>query len=258
MALRPTRPQSRNEQLAERDAAQQDGFLREVDEALRQDEMVGAFKRYGKSVGVLIVAGLLGLAGWLWWTDHQKAARAERAETFVLALDQVEGGQLDAGYKALDPLAQQGGDGSQAAARMLQAGIALEQGRKSEAVKLLSAVAGDSAAAQPYRDLALVRQVAVEFDTMRPDDVVGKLKTLATPGNPWFASAAELVGMAYLKQGKNDLAGPLFAAISRDKDASDSARSRARQMAGLLGVDAIDDPGKAAAMPQAAPAAPGQ
>lgn len=258
MALRPTRPESRSDQLASREAAQQDGFLREVDEALRQDEMLGAFKRYGKPIGGLIVAGLLGLAGWLWWSDHQKAEQAQRAETFILALDQIEGGQLDAGYKALDPLAQKGGDGSQAAARMLQAGIALEQGRKSEALKLLIAIIEDSGSPQPYRDLALIRQVAVEFDTMRPDDVIGKLKPLATPGNPWFASAGELVGMAYVKQGRGDLAGPMFAAISRDKDAPASAQSRARQMAGLLGVDAIDDPGKAALVPAPAAAAPGQ
>ncbi len=232
--------------------------MREVDEALRQDQMLGAFKRYGKVVGTLIVAGLLGLGGWLWWTDHQKAEQATRAETFILALDQIEGGQLDAGYKALDPLAQKGGGGSQAAARMMQAGIALEQGRKSEALKLLSAIVADTSAPQPYRDLALIRQAATEFDTMPPADVIGKLKPLATPGNPWLASAGELVGMAYIKQGHSDLAGPLFAAISRDKDAPDSARSRARQMAGLLGVDAIDDPGKAAAVQAPAAVAPGQ
>jgi len=42
------------------------------------------------------------------------------------------------------------------------------------------------------------------------------------------------------------MAGPLFAAIARDKDTPESLRNRARQMAGLLGVDAIDDAAKAA------------
>ena len=82
-----------------------------------------------------------------------------------------------------------------------------------------------------------------------------RLKALAVPGNPWFGSAGELVGMAYLKQGKPDLAGPLFASISRDKDTPETLRRRARQLAGLLGVDAIDDVAKAAAE-QRAPAAP--
>jgi len=64
-----------------------------------------------------------------------------------------------------------------------------------------------------------------------------------------------------MKQNRNDLAGPLFAAISRDKTVPDSLRRRARQMAGLLGVDAVDDVNAAAAgltggavAPPAAPA----
>ena len=116
----------------------------------------------------------------------------------------------------------------------------------AEAVKLFDEVAADASAPQPYRDLANVRAVAVNFDAMKPDDVVARLKPLAEPGKPWFGSAGELVALAYLKQGKNDLAGPLFAAISRDKEAPESLRARTRQMAGVLGVDAIDDVARAA------------
>jgi hypothetical protein len=50
--------------------------------------------------------------------------------------------------------------------------------------------------------------------------------------------------MANLKQSKRDLAGPLFASIARDEKVSDSLRGRARQFAGLLGVDSFDDVAK--------------
>ena len=76
---------------------------------------------------------------------------------------------------------------------------------------------------------------------MAPDAVVARLKPLAVPGNPWFGSAGELVGMAYLKQGNTALAGPLFGAIARDTKTPDTLRARARQEAGLLGYDTIDD-----------------
>src|SRR5690606_8200865 len=126
-------------------------------------------------------------------------------------------------------------------ARMLKAGIAVQQGRNAEAAKLFAAIAADSSAPQPLRDLATIREVAVNFDTMKPDDVISRLKPLAMPGNPWFGSAGELVGLAYLKQGKRDLAGPLFAAIAKDESLPDTLRARARQLAGLLGYDAISD-----------------
>ena len=49
-----------------------------------------------------------------------------------------------------------------------------------------------------------------------------------------------MVAMAYLEQGKENLAGPLFAQIARDKDLPTSLRGRTRQLSGLLGVDALD------------------
>jgi hypothetical protein len=69
--------------------------------------------------------------------------------------------------------------------------------------------------------------------------VIDRLKPLAVAGNPWFGSAGELVALAYLKQNKPELAAPIFAAMAKEKDMPASLRSRAVQMAGALGVDAI-------------------
>ena len=246
MALRPKRPESRSEQLAQRDAAQQDVFLREVDEALRQDDMTGALRRYGLPLGVGLALVLVGLGGYLWWGNRQGEQAGQRGEQLTLALDQIEEGRIAAGDQQLVPLTKESASGTRSAAQLMRAGIALQQGRKDEALKLYAALAAAEDAPQPFRDLAAIRAVAANFDALPPQQVVDRLKPLAVPGNPWFGSAGELVGMAYIKQGRNELAGPLFAAISRDKEAPASLRSRSRQLAGLLGVDAIDDPVKAA------------
>lgn len=219
--------------------------MREVDDALRQDEMTGFFQRYGKPVIGVVVIGLLGLAGYLWWEHSSKQSAGERGEKLVMALDEVEGGNLGAADKKLAPLAAEGG-ASAAAAKLTRAGIALRQDRLADAVKLYGEVAADESAPKAFRDLATVREVASNFDAMDPQKVVDRLKPLAVPGNPWFGNAGELVGIAYLKQGKNNLAGPLFAQIARDEQSPETLRRRARQMAGLLGVDAIDDVAKAA------------
>ena len=221
--------------------AQQDVFMREVDEALREDQLKTAMTRYGVVAGIAVVALLLALGGWLWWREHRQAVAGAQGEKYMIALDQVEAARLAPAAAALKPLASEGPAGARAAATLMQAGIALEQGRKAEAAKLYAGIAADDATPQPYRDLATIREVALDFDALPPATVIARLKPLAVPGNAWFGSAGELVGAAYLRQGRNDLAGPLFAQIAKDPKVPESLRNRTRQMSGLLGVDAIVD-----------------
>lgn len=251
MALRPKSPDDNDEKKA----AGQDVFLREVDDALRQDQLLGFAKRYGRPIGVAVTAGLLGLAGYLYWGHSTNQAAGERGERYMLALDRLgaDAAANNAALADLAPLTREGSAGSKAATAMMSAAIMQEQGQRDAAAKGFAAVAADSSVPQPYRDLAVLREVMARFDVMAPQQVIDRLKPLAVPGNPWFGSAGEMLGLAYLKQGKPQLAGPLFAAIAKDKGAPDTVRSRARQMAGQLGVDSLENPDKASGLPAAQP-----
>lgn len=246
MALPPDTPKP--SPTADRLAAQQDGFLREVDEALREDQMVGALQRYGKPVGFAIVAGLLALAGYLYWDHTQKQASADRSERMVLAMEKAAAGpaSADGALKEFDALAKDGSAGSTAAAALTAAAIRAQQGKVEEASKAYAAIAADSSAPQPFRDLATLRDVAMRFDALPPQQVIDRLKALAVPGNAWFGSAGEMTGLAYLKLNKPDQAGPMFAAVAKDKAVPESLRARARLLAGQLGFEAGDAPTRAA------------
>jgi len=215
--------------------------MREVDEAVRQEELSGAAKRYGIPLAIVILLGLAGLGGYLWWEGEQHAKQEAAAVELTLAIDRLDAEQPDAALEKIAPLQESEFAGARVPAQLLEAGIAQQKGEKERAAELFGAVAADENAPQPMRDLATVRLVSLQYDEMKPADVVSRLKPLAVPGNAFFASAGEMVGMAYIEQGKNDLAGPLFAEISRDENAPDGLRARARQVAGLLGTDAIDD-----------------
>lgn len=242
MAL-PTDPSvNPSDKFAKRQAAQGDVFMREVDDALREDQLFYAIRNYGKPVGIVVVAALLGLAGWLWYDNHSAAAGGEQGEVLTQALDQIEARRLQTGSDALAPLVKEGNPGIRAAAQLMRAGVSSEENKPDDAAKAFAAVAADTALPQVYRDLATIREVAVKFDKLPPQQVIDRLKPLAEPGKPWFGSAGELVGIAYMKQGRNDLAGPLFGQMAKDKTVPDTLRRRAAQLAGLLGVDAIEDP----------------
>lgn len=240
MALPPDQT-SREEILARRRAAEEEALLREVDDAVRQDDLASFGQRYGRTLALGAAIFVLAFGGYLFWQSRQGAALETESNAVIAALDQAQAGNFAAAGTAASALIGQGADGPEASARLVAAGAAVEQNNLPEAKKQLAALAADAGAPQAMRDLATLRLTALDYDTLDKGQVITRLGPLAKPGNPWFGSAGELVAMAYLEQGKRAEAGRLFAEIAKNAEVPDAIRSRSRQMAGVLGVDAIPD-----------------
>ena len=247
----------------ERAAAQQAMLMREVDEAVRQDEAATAARKYGLVVAAAVVLILALFAGWLYWQNRHESSLERGSENLIGAVDQLGAGndaEAETRLKALEGDASPAGA---AAARLMRAGIAVQQNRAKDAVALYNGVAADTNAPGPYRDFATIRAVLLGYDDMKPQQVIDRLGPLAVPANPWYGTAGELVALAYLAQGKKQQAGPLLAAIARNDTVPETLRARTRQLSGLLGYDAVDDVDKTLAAlaqdsgsAQGAPAAP--
>ena len=216
-----------------------ESFLREVDEGLRRDQAIALWKRWGRVAIVAIVVGLIALAGGLYWNHHRATVRGVEGEQLQAAYDALGANKPADAQKALAALAKSDGAGYRAMAQFAEADIMLAKDDVKGAVAKFSSMAADESLPQPFRELARVRQTASEFDTLKPQTAVDRLRPLAAPGKPWFASAGELVAVAYLRLGRRDLAGDLFGKIAREENAPPSIRQRAVEMAGVLGVDAV-------------------
>lgn len=216
-------------------------LMREIDEAVRQDDTKEFFQKYGKALagGLVVLVG--GLSAYAWWDGSREAKLEAGSEAIISALDSVDAGDFAGASEKADGVIADGSDGARAVARMLQAAAALEQDDPDKAVEMYAAIVADPATPGPLRDLALVREIATSFDDRKPADIIAKLAPLTVPGNPFFGSAGELTAIAHLEAGDRDKAGALFAELAQDETVPDTLRERARQMAGLLSVDTIDD-----------------
>ncbi|MGP7796083.1 tetratricopeptide repeat protein [Sphingomonas sp. CLY1604] len=237
-----------------------EAFLREVDDELRRDQLMTFWERYGRWTIAAIVLALAAFGGVLYWQHHQREAAGVQGEQLQAAYDSLGSGQTDAAAKALAPIAASDRDGYKALALMTEADILLSKKQDKAAAAKFAGIAADTGIAQPFRDLALIRQTVAEYDALKPQVVIERLRALAVPGNAYFGSAGELVAIAYLDSGRKDLAGQLFGQLAQNDAVPDSIRQRAVQMAGTMGV-ATDASGTAdvrivrpAAQPKEAPA----
>lgn len=219
----------------------EEAFLREVDEEYRREQATQIFRRYGRWIIGAVVLGLAALGGWLYWQHHQASKAGAQGETYDAAMRAAEQGQADKAIPELDKVAKDGGEGYAAMARIAQGNLLLQKNDAKGAAAKFAEVANDARFEQPYRDLALVRQTVAEYDGLKPQVVIDRLKGLTNPNSPWLGTAGELVAAAYLKAGNRAEAGRLYGQIAQGGEkVPESIRQRAVQLAGVLGVDAID------------------
>jgi hypothetical protein len=215
-----------------------DTFIREVEENYRRDQLENFAKRYGKWIALAAVLLLAAVGGLLYWQSQQQAKRADQSEELNRVYADIAAGRMQTVPQRLDQLEQSGSEVVRASALLTQAAVALERNDRAAAIASYRELSSDEDMSDVYRNVAAIRATALEFDQLKPEEVIARLQPLAQPGSPWFGSAGEMIALAYIRQGRNDQAGRLFAAIAADRQVPDTIRSRAVQIAGTLGVDA--------------------
>ncbi len=221
-----------------------ESFLREVDEELRKDQAIDVWQNYGRWIIAAIVAGLIAFGGWLYWQSHSEERQGALGDKYQAAVKSWTGNKAQEADAPLKELAASGSTGFGTVARFTQADVLLQKNDLKGGAAILGAIAADTKVTQEFRDLALIRQTAIEYDSLKPEQVVQRLKGLAIKDNAWFGSAGEMVAAAYLRQNKRGDAGKLYGEIAKEDSVPRAIRQRAVQMAGVLGVDAIVDEGE--------------
>jgi hypothetical protein len=211
-------------------------FLREVDENLRRDRLQDFGKKYGIWLIAAVVLFLAATGGWIYWQQKQVQKSGEQVEQLAQIYRNFGAGDLTSGSRKLDELGKSGSEGVRTSALFASAALAIEQNNLKLATDKFREIAADDGLPKPYRDLALIRQTALEFDRLKPEEVISRLQPLAKPGQPWFGSAGEMTATALIKQGKKEEAGRLYASIAKDSTVPEAIRERSVQIASSTGV----------------------
>lgn len=215
-----------------------DIFIREVDENLRRDRTEQLARRYGNWAIAAVLLILAAVGGYMYWSNRQLQQSSAQSEQLDRIFEDFRSGKQADVVSRLARLETAQSAPIRAAALFSEAAIALQSGDRATAIAKYRQAEDDKGLPQPYRDIALLRLTTLEFDSLKPDEVIARMQPLAKPGEPYFGSAGELTAMAYLKQGRKAQAGQLFARIAADTQVPDTMRSRAVEIASTLGVDA--------------------
>lgn len=216
-----------------------DAFIREVSDEVRRERMEHAARRYGLVVGAIVLLALIAFGAVLAWRSHRDSVAGEQGERLTAALGDLSSGKEADARKSLGALASTDTKGYAPLARITLADAMIKDGKDADAAAAFLKISSDGAVPQQLRDLALVRATALDFDKITPQVAIDRLKPLAVPGNPWFGSAGEMSGIAYLNLNQPKQAGAMFVAVTKDPHVPRSIKARVAQLAGNLGFQVV-------------------
>ena len=223
----------------------QDSFVDEVTDAVRSDRLYAAFRKYGW-IGVVVVLLVVGGAAYNEWQKGQTAARAERfGDALIAAAEMADPAERSAALAAVQA------DGDQTALlTLLQAANPATE--KVAALAVLDALAADTARPQIYRDLAVIKRVAMAGKDQPLTERRIALTARAVAGRPMRVLAQEQLTYLLLEEGKMDEALTAMITLVQDQEAPSGLRQRLTAAITALGGTVPE------AKPAAADAAPSQ
>jgi hypothetical protein len=211
-----------------------DSFLREVDEAVRQERYKKLWDQYGVyalGLAALIVAGVAAYKGWAYWQERQAQAAGAK---FSEALTMLDGADATKAKDVLALLAEEGPPGYRVLARFQLAAAEAKAGDIDKAVADYDALASDSSVDEILRGHATLQAAALRLDKADYAEMERRLKDLAEGNSAWRFSARELLGLSAYRLNDMREAEKQFSALVGDQGTPPNLRERADMMLALI------------------------
>ena len=208
-----------------------DGFIEEVTEELRRDQMMATLKRYGW-IAVLVVLLIVGGAA---FSEYRKAQTRTQAEglgdAILTALNNDEAAARVSGLQAVEASDLQ----AAAVLALLTASEQLAAEDLGGAVANLDAVAANSEIPLIYRQIAQFKALTLQSESMIAAERKQGFEALGAAGGNLSLLAQEQLALIAVQEGDIETAIATYQAVLSDAGVTPDLQQRALQVIVALG-----------------------
>ena len=205
----------------------------EVQEEVRREQLRKLWERYSTlivAVAFLIVAGVGGWRGYVYWEGKRAQEAGARFEAAVALADQNKSAEAEAAFLEI---AKEAPSGYRTLAKFRAAAEVAERDAAA-AVKLYDEIAVDRNATAAQQDLAALRAGALLVDTAPFADIKARLEPLTGPNRAYRHSARELLAVSAWRNKDMAAARQWIDTINTDVLSPQTLRSRMEALQALL------------------------
>ncbi len=210
-------------------------FINEVEDALRKDQYNALLKRWGPWIAAVAVLVVLASGVFEYFQSADERIAKSTSLSYVEAQTLLDEGNAAGASGLFTAIAQKARPGYAGLSLMQASGIALDNGNRTEALRLLDQAA-NIFETQNHQDLAALKAAYLLMDNADFEAVKNRAAPLSQSGRPYEFLAREVLAFVALEQGDTQTASSQFSFLARSPDVPDNLKARAEQALALIPV----------------------
>ncbi|MBO7556350.1 MAG: tetratricopeptide repeat protein [Alphaproteobacteria bacterium] len=214
---------------------EQDAFLQEVEEDLKNESLKKLWDKYGLFV-IIFVAAILTLAVSYESIKSWYIRRAENwSNAYSIALVLQNQGKYEESIDALNMIINKKFGAFASLAKMQQVNVLLDNGNQELALNKLSEIIADKSFEPELRDVAIVKLASFKQNTASREEMENLLSSITSqPQNSWYGTAQSMLAGVSLRDGDKETAKNIYEKLLENNDVSDDFKNKIKNILSVL------------------------
>ncbi len=216
------------------DTDEQEAFIREVSEEVKNDNLKQLWEKYGIYIILLVVLSIVGAVSFEGFKNWQRKRGETWSDTYAYALSLENQGKYDESLEVLEEMEQTGGNIYSNIAKLQTANILFEQGKDTEAVDILEEIVEDKSINKKLRDVSAIKLASYKIDSGSREEIDALLKPLIEENGSWTNIAKEMTAMAAIRDGNIEEGKAIYTELLNTPNLPDALKMRVQDMLSVL------------------------
>ncbi len=214
---------------------EQDAFLREVEEDLKNESLKKLWDKYGVFV-VIFVAAALTIAVSYESIKSWYIRRAENwANAYSVALALQNQGKYQESIDALNMIINKNFGAYAPLAKMQQVNVLLDSGKQDLALDKLQELIADKKFPSQLRDVAIIKLASFKQDDAPRNEIEQILSPIISqPDNSWYAMAQYMLAAISIRDGDKEQAKGIYDGLLKNNNVSEEFKNKIKDILSVL------------------------
>lgn len=214
---------------------QEDAFILEVNEELKNDRIRDIWNRYGLYIIAFVAIALTAAVSFETFKSWHDKKYQKISVVYAVAVAMQNQGKYDESLRILQDLEKNAGNSIYEQLAILQsANILAEQDKMTEAAEILQKFIAHDDVNKSLRDVATIKLASYQLENKPYADIEAMLNPLIAENGNWTAIAQEMLAMAAIYAKNFEQAQELYGKIAASDNAPEELKSRAKDMLLIL------------------------